>query len=137
MPFVRISLLRGKTPDYLKSLSENVHRALTEALDVPVDDRFQAIHQHDPGELIFDKAYLGGPRSSDFVLIAITAGKVRSTEVKKKFYRRLVELLGQSPGIRPEDIMIVITTTAPDEWSFSHGEASMIVPSPEPAGIQP
>ncbi len=48
MPFVRISLLRGKTPDYLQSLSENVHRALTEAYDVPADDRFQAIHQHDP-----------------------------------------------------------------------------------------
>ncbi len=70
------------------------------------------------------------------MLIAITAGKVRSTEVKKTFYRRLIALLGQSPGIRPEDIMIIITTTSSDEWSFSHGEASMILPSPTPVGGQ-
>ncbi len=129
MPFVRISLLRGKPQEYLKALSENVHRALTETFDVPADDRFQAIHQHDPGELIFDRTYLGGPRSDDYVVIAITAGKTRSTEVKKTFYRRVVELLGQSPGIRPEDVMIIITTTSPDEWSFGHGEASMIEPA--------
>jgi phenylpyruvate tautomerase PptA (4-oxalocrotonate tautomerase family) len=134
MPVVRISLLRGKSPEYLQALSENVHRALTDSFDVPADDRFQVIHQHDPGELIFDRSYLGGPRSNDYVLIAITAGKVRSTEVKKTFYRRVVELLGQSPGVRPEDIMIIITTNSPDEWSFSRGEASMIeAPSYVPA----
>jgi phenylpyruvate tautomerase PptA (4-oxalocrotonate tautomerase family) len=129
MPFVRISLLRGKTPAYLQALSETVHRALTETFDVPAADRFQAIHQHEPGELIFDRTYLGGPRSDDFVLIAITAGKTRSAAVKKAFYRRVVELLGQSPGVRPEDVMIVVTTTSPDEWSFSRGEASMIEPA--------
>jgi phenylpyruvate tautomerase PptA (4-oxalocrotonate tautomerase family) len=134
MPVVRISLLRGKSPEYLQALSENVHRALTDSFDVPADDRFQVIHQHDPGELILDRSYLGGPRSNDYVLIAITAGKVRSTEVKKTFYRRVVELLGQSPGVRPEDIMIIITTNSPDEWSFSRGEASMIeAPSYVPA----
>jgi phenylpyruvate tautomerase PptA (4-oxalocrotonate tautomerase family) len=129
MPFVRISLLRGKTPAYLQALSETVHRALTEAFEVPADDKFQALHQHDPGELIFDRSYLGGPRSDDFVLIAITAGRIRSTEVKQTFYRRVVELLSRSPGVRPEDIMIIVTTTSPDEWSFSHGEASMIEPA--------
>ncbi|MCB8821255.1 tautomerase family protein [Microvirga rosea] len=130
MPFVRISLLRGKPHDYLEALSENVHRALTETFDVPADDRFQAIHQHDPGELIFDRAYLGGPRSDDFVVIAVTAGKLRGTEVKKAFYRRVVELLGRSPGIRPEDVMIIITTTHSDEWSFGHGEVSIMENTP-------
>jgi quercetin dioxygenase-like cupin family protein/phenylpyruvate tautomerase PptA (4-oxalocrotonate tautomerase family) len=122
MPYVRMSLLKGKSPNYLRTLSEIVHRALVEAFDVPADDRFQIIHQHEPGELIFDPTYLGGPRSDDFVLITITAGKPRSTEVKKAFYRRVAELLEQSPGIRPEDVMIVINTTAGEDWSFSKGE---------------
>ncbi len=129
MPFVRISLLRGKSPEYLQALSESVHQALTDSFESPADDRFQAIHQHDPGELIFDRHYNGGPRSDDYVLIAITAGKIRSAEVKKTFYHRVVELLGQSPGVRPEDIMIIITTTSPDEWSFSRGEAAKTNPS--------
>ena len=123
MPYIRMSLLRGKSPDYLRALSDNVHRALVETFDVPADDRFQIIHQHEPGELIFDPTYLGGPRSDDFVMIAITAGKPRSTEVKKALYKRVVERLRQSPGIRPEDVMIVITTTSAEDWSFSRGEA--------------
>lgn len=130
MPFVRISVLRGKSPDYLQALADNVHHALTEAFDVPADDRFQAIHQHEPGELIFDRHYLGGPRSDDFVLIAVTVGKPRSTEVKQAFYRRLVKRLEREPGIRPEDVMTIITTTASDEWSFSGGEAAIFGAGP-------
>ncbi|MBM6581692.1 tautomerase family protein [Microvirga sp. BT689] len=98
MPFVRMSLLKRKSPDYLRELSDNVHHALVESFDVPADDRFQVIHQHEPGERIFDPIYLGGPRSDDFVLIAITARKLRAAEVKKAFYKRVVERLGQSPG---------------------------------------
>ena len=88
MPFSRISLHRGKSPEYLRAGSDGRHRALVETFDVPADDRFQAIHQHEPGELIFDQSYLGGPRSDDFVLIAITAGRPRSTRPPQPRRRR-------------------------------------------------
>jgi phenylpyruvate tautomerase PptA (4-oxalocrotonate tautomerase family) len=126
MPFSRISLLKGKSPDYLRALSDGLHHALVEAFEVPQDDRFQAIHQHEPGELVFDRAYLGGPRSDDFVLIQITAGRQRSTATKRAFYRRLVGRLKEAPGLRPEDVMVVISTTGLEDWSFANGEASMI-----------
>jgi hypothetical protein len=126
MPFARISLRKGKSRTYLRALSDNLHRALVEAFDVPPTDRFQVIHQHEPEELVFDRDYLAGPRSDDFVLIAITAGRVRSTAVKQGFYRRAVALLAEAPGIRPEDVMIVITTTGADEWSFGDGAAQMV-----------
>lgn len=126
MPFARISLLGGKPPAYLKALSDGLHQALVDAFDVPPDDRFQAIHQHDHGELVFDRGYLGGPRSDGFVLIAITAGKPRTTAVKQAFYRRLVALLASAPGLDPEDVMVVITTTQADEWSFGGGRAAMV-----------
>ncbi|WP_395673745.1 tautomerase family protein [Inquilinus sp.] len=54
MPLTRISLARGKPPDYLRALSDSLHRALVEASEVPPDDRFQIIHQHEPRELVFD-----------------------------------------------------------------------------------
>lgn len=126
MPFTRISLLKGKSPEYLRSLSDSLHRALVETFDVPADDRFQAIHQHEPGELVFDRHYLGGPRSDDFVLFAVTAGKPRDTATKQAFYKRLVALLAEAPGIRPQDVMVIITTTSRDEWSFADGEAQMV-----------
>lgn len=126
MPFTRITLRQGKPPEYLRAISDSLHQALVEAFDVPPDDRFQAIHQLGPDELIFDRHYLGGPRSDDFVLFAITAGRPRDTRTKQAFYARLVALLAASPGLRPQDVMVVINTTALDEWSFSDGLASMV-----------
>jgi len=124
MPFARISLHRGKSPEYLRRLSEELHEALVESFEVPATDRFQVIHQHEVGELIFDRDYLGGPRSEDFVLIAITAGRIRDTATKQRFYRRLVERLRVAPGIDPEDVMVVISTTQADEWSFGGGRGN-------------
>ena len=124
MPFARISLHRGKSPEYLRLLSEGLHQALVENFEVPATDRFQVIHQHEVGELIFDSHYLGGPRSADFVLIAITAGRPRDTATKQRFYRRLVERLSVAPGIDPEDVMVVISTTQADEWSFAGGRGN-------------
>jgi len=121
MPYARISLLKGKSPQYVRALADHLHQAMVEAFDVPPADRFQVIHQLEPGELIFDRHYQGGPRSDDYVLIHITAGRPRSTAVKQAFYRRLVELLASAPGMRPEDVMVVITTSTMDDWSFSAG----------------
>jgi hypothetical protein len=129
MPITRISLNGGKSPDYLKALSDNFHRAMVETFDVPEADRFQVIHQLGPGELVFDRNYLGGPRSDDFVFFDITIGKPRSAEVKKEFYRRIVTLLAKAPGVRPEDVMVVITTTQREDLSFSNGRAQMTEPA--------
>lgn len=60
MPYARISLHRGKSAEYLKALSQGLHDALVASFEVPASDRFQVIHQHDVGELIFDPDYLGG-----------------------------------------------------------------------------
>jgi len=130
MPYARISLLRGKSPAYLQALSNNLYGALVDTFEVPATDRFQIIHQLDPGELIFDRTYLGGPRSDDFVLIALTTGRPRATATKQAFYAALVERLAASPGIRPEDVMVVITTSAADEWSMSRGLTQLLEPPP-------
>lgn len=127
MPYTRISLMKGKSPDYRRALSNNLHRALVETFGVPVEDRFQIFHQLDPDEFVFDRDYQCGPRSDDFVLIAITVGRPRDTQTKKYFYRRLVELLEQEPGIRRQNVMVVISTTEADEWSFGNGIATMII----------
>lgn len=124
MPMSRISLLKGKSPEYLKALSDALHQALVEAYEVPLKDRFQIISQHEANELVFDPDYLshqGQRRSDDFVLIQITAGRQRSAATKAGFYQRLTELLAASPGIRAVDVMVIIQTTAAEDWSFSGG----------------
>lgn len=124
MPYVRISLLKGKSPGFLAALSDSVHHALVEAFDVPCDDRFHVIHQCEPHELIFDRHYGGGPRSDDFVLLQITAGRPRTELTKKAFYSLLVRFLKMAPGIAPSNVMVVINTTDAVDWSFANGVAA-------------
>ncbi|MQT14284.1 tautomerase family protein [Segnochrobactrum spirostomi] len=121
MPFTRISLRAGKSADYLSAISDGLDRALVDCFEVPERDRFVAFHQHDAEELIFDRTYRGGPRSDDYILFEITTGKTRSRETKALFYERLVKNLAGSPGIRPEDVMVVIINAAFEDWSFGSG----------------
>ncbi|MVA27418.1 tautomerase family protein (plasmid) [Agrobacterium vitis] len=130
MPFTRISLLAGKSADYLAAVSDSLDRALVDCFEVPELDRFAAIHQHQPGELIFDRSYRGGPRSDDYIFFHITTGKARSRETKARFYKRLVENLAVAPGIRPEDVMVAIANSTFEDWSFASG-VSAEVPSTE------
>ncbi len=73
---------------------------MVETFNVPPADRFQVIHQHEPGELIFDRNHLAGPRSDDFALFAITAGKPRSTgDAAQAFFKaRRRTSLGNRPA---------------------------------------
>lgn len=132
MPMSRISLLKGKPPQYLRALGDSLQRAMEESFDVPRNDRFQLIHQHEPHEMMIDRAYEGGPRSDNFVLFAITIGKPRSAEVKQAFYRRLVALLAESPGVAPEDVMVVLTGTQGEDWSFGGGRPAAALLGAQP-----
>jgi hypothetical protein len=55
MPYVNISLTRGKSREYLQGVSDAVHQALVEGLGVNPDDRFQAITRHEPGDLVYPR----------------------------------------------------------------------------------
>ena len=136
MPFARISLLAGKPPGYLAALGDSLQGALVESFEVPPADRFQAIHQHAPGELVFDRGYLGGPRSDDFVIFHIITGRQRSLAVKQRFYRTLVRRLAESPGVRPEDVLVVVSNSTFEDWSFGSGICAAI-PDAEGAVIGP
>ncbi len=130
MPFARVSLRKGKSIPYLRALSDSIHKAMVEAFDVPADDCFQVFHQLDEEEFVFNRSYLSSaPRSDDLVMIAITAGRARSTNTKRAFYRRLTECFAIAPGIRPNDVMVIINTTQGEEWSFADGVAATDLPA--------
>jgi phenylpyruvate tautomerase PptA (4-oxalocrotonate tautomerase family) len=121
MALVRISLLKGKSTAHIRAIADGVHQALVETYNVPADDRFQLIHQHAADEFIFDADYLGIHRTADLVFIHIFAGKWRDTPTKQGLYRRIVGLLGENPGLRPEDVFVALSPNDRDDWSFGHG----------------
>ena len=121
MPFTRISLLVGRPAATLTAIADGLDRALIDCFEVPQKDRFVAIHQHQPGELLFDRTYRGGPRSDDYIFFHITTGKARSAPTKARFYRQLVRNLAENPGVRPEDVMVAIVNSTFEDWSFASG----------------
>jgi len=62
-------------------------------------------------------------RSDDVVSIQITANNTRLLAPKKALFARTAQLLGESPGLRPEDVFINIVEVAKENWSFGHGLA--------------
>jgi 4-oxalocrotonate tautomerase len=123
MPFVRISLRQGTSPQYRKSIGEAVHKAMVEALTVPADDHFQVITEHSPEGLTYDPQYLGVHRTDSIVFIQITLSEGRKPQQKRKFYKRTAELLAESPGLRPQDVLINLVEVAWENWSFGNGDA--------------
>ena len=91
MPFVRIFLRPGTTPEYRQALGDGVHRALVESIAIPPDDRFLVISEHAGSDLTFDPQYLGVQRSDGFVLVQITLSVGRKPQQKRKFFQRLAQ----------------------------------------------
>jgi phenylpyruvate tautomerase PptA (4-oxalocrotonate tautomerase family) len=121
MPFVNISLARGKSSDYLDGVSSAVHEALVQELGMNPGDRFQLIDQYEPGEMIFSRDFRGGPRSDDFIVFTITEGIDSGEQAKQRFYKTLVDLLRKNPGVRGEDVFVKIYLTPPANFSFASG----------------
>ena len=123
MPLVRIDIIKGRTAAQRRRLGDAVHRALVEALGIPAQDRFQVITEHEANELVYDRNYLGIPRTDGIVMIQITMSVGRPLEKKRRLYQRIAENLAYD-GVRPEDVLVNLVETAWENWSFGLGEAS-------------
>jgi phenylpyruvate tautomerase PptA (4-oxalocrotonate tautomerase family) len=130
MPLVHIALRAGKPPAYRQALCDGVYHALQETFDVPEDDQFMAITEHEAANFRYGTAYLGVARSDDLVFIQITASatrtaaqNTRSLEQKKALFQRIAQRLGEDPGLRPEDVFVNLVEVARENWSLGHGLA--------------
>lgn len=129
MPLVRISLFHGRSPEAVRSIADGVHAALVEAYGVPEDDRFQIIEQRAPGEIIYSPNYLGIQRTDGIVIVHVVASNWRDTAQKTAFYQAVVDRLAADPGVRREDVQIVISPNDKPDWSFGNGLAPYVTVS--------
>jgi 4-oxalocrotonate tautomerase len=123
MPLVRVSLRRGKPAAYRKAILEGIYRAMRSAFDVPEEDRFMTISEHDETDFSYSKSYLDIPRSDDLVIIQITANNTRTVDKKKALYRQIADNLAADPGLRRQDVFINLIEVLPENWSFGNGVA--------------
>ena len=123
MPFAHISLRSGKPEAYRQAIFDGVYRAPRETLNVPEDDQFMAMTEHEAANFRYGATYLDIARSDDLVFIQITANNTRTLEQKKALFRRIAELLGENPGLRPEDVFVNLVEVLKENWSLGGGLA--------------
>ena len=122
MPLVRIDLMRGKSAQYRKTLGEIVYKAMLDLINVPANDKFQIITEHAHEDLNFAESYLGNTYSKDIIFIQITLNAGRTVEMKKAFYKRIVDDIVAQLNARPDDVVINLVEVAKENWSFGNGE---------------
>ncbi len=123
MPLVHISLREGKPAAHRRATGDAVHRAMVETINVPPLDRFQLITEHSHEGLIYDPTYLGIKRTDEVVFVQITLNTGRSTEQKRALYRRMAELIAESVGVQPQNLLVSLVEVARENWSFGEGKA--------------
>jgi 4-oxalocrotonate tautomerase len=126
MPLVRIDLRRGKPPAYREAVCEGVYRALRETFNVPENDRFMMVNEHDTDNFIHAENYLGIRYSDNLVIIQITVSDTRNTETKQALFARIAALLAENPGLRKEDVFINLIECKTENWSFGNGIAQYV-----------
>lgn len=117
MPLVKIEIRKGKSEEYKKALLEGVHRALVQVLKIPDSDRKQRLYELDAGNFEIQAG-----KTDNVALIEITMFKGRSFEAKKELYRAIINILSKNPGIRGEDITIVLNEQPLENWGIRGGK---------------
>lgn len=115
----------GKSEDYRQAIFDCLYQALIDVLDVPEDDQFMTITEHDAANFRRGDAF-GISRSDDLLYIQITVLDTRTVEQKKALFQRVAELLNGGLGIRPEDVFVNLYDTPKENWSLGLGLTQFI-----------
>ena len=124
MPLTRVSLKKGKSPDQIRTILSNIYEAMRESFNVPENDYFMTVDQHDDATFYFHPTYLDIQRSDGLVIIQITANNTRGVDQKKALYKAIADRLSAHAGIRPEDVLINLVDVPKENWSFGNGLAT-------------
>lgn len=100
MPLVRIDVVEGRSDAELGALADTVDGVLLDVFAAPPGDRYQVITEHRPGHLILEDTGLG--------------------------FRTLAQRLHERHGVAPTDLVVSVTGTTREDWSFGLGRAQFL-----------
>ena len=113
MPLVRIEMIRGKDPEYKKTLLNCIHEGLVESIGIEDWDRFQRIIEYDKADFEFPDF-----KSDNFMIIELTIFPGRTAEQKQSAIAAIKERLSGALSIDPKDVFIVINDPPRENWSI-------------------
>jgi 4-oxalocrotonate tautomerase len=121
VPLVRITLRKGRSPEFLRDASLAVHQALVATANVPEDDKFHIIEEVDADRLIAHPSYGGVSRSEGLIVVQITLNAGRTADVKRALYADIARRLQESVDVRPDDVLVSLVEVTRENWSFGGG----------------
>lgn len=130
MPLVRITLRKGRSPEFLRDASSAVHDALVATANVPADDKFHILEEVEADRLIAHPSYGGVSRGEGVVIVQITLNAGRTGEIKRALYADIARRLQESVDIRPDDVVISLVEVTKENWSFGSGRMTYGPPEP-------
>ena len=131
MPLVTFHVPAILQQDRVEALCDAVQDALVMTANVPQDDRFQVVCRHEPSDLRIDRNFLGLKRGPEAVIVEITFRMGRTLHQKQALFRTIARLAHLRAGMRPDDVMIVLTENTALDWSFGGGVAHYtLTPAP-------
>jgi phenylpyruvate tautomerase PptA (4-oxalocrotonate tautomerase family) len=122
MPFARIDLAQGKSPEYRATVADVVYEGIVGILKAPDGDRFMIIGEHKPENFVFDPNFLDIKRTPDLIYIQVTSTVGNTKEQKLAFFRQMADELNRRLEVRREDVFISLVFVDRDDWSFGNGE---------------
>lgn len=67
MPLVRIDTIKNFDPEHIKKIGRIVYESMRDAINVPDNDNFQVLNEHDEERFVFDPTYLGINRTNKLI----------------------------------------------------------------------
>lgn len=124
MPLVRITLRKGRSPEFLRDASNAIHEALVATANVPAEDRFHIIEEVDADRIVAHLSYGGVTRTEALVIIQITLNAGRTVEIKRALYADIAKRLQEAVDVRPDDVLVSLVEVTKENWSFGGGRAT-------------
>ena len=115
MPLVTITMKKGKSKEYKKSILDAVHESLVAAFKIPDHDRNQRIIEIDPDNFEYPTG-----KSEDFLTIEMIVFPGRSFQAKKALYREIASRL-EKLGIKGNDVLIILNEPPLENWGIRGG----------------
>ena len=113
MPLVRIDMVKGKSPEYKKTVLDVVHEGLIEAFGIEDWDRFQRIV-----EIPREDFEIPEGKTDNFMLIELTIFPGRSKEQKKAAITKITADLNTKLNIAPTDVFILMNEPPLENWGM-------------------
>ena len=123
MPFVKVSLHKGRTAAQKDAIATAIQSALVSAVDVAENNRYQVFKEYDAENFRHTPGYLGLTYSDALLIIEITVREGDDEDHKKALLAAINRNLVAAGVVGGDDVFVLLTEIGNANASFGRGLA--------------